>query len=98
MPKVSNRPYHVLFVREGGQWAYEFGDYDRACVKSEQQDWLDHFDDDGKRRRSKDTVTLELKTADQWRIDAVYEALNALGASAKGQAIGIAVLTFKLGG
>lgn len=97
----SVRPYYVLFVREGGQWTMEFGDYAREVVKFEQQDWLDHFtnEDRPRRRRAKDTIVLELKSADQWRIDAVFEALNALSASdPMGQAIGISILTFKLGG
>jgi hypothetical protein len=99
MPKPNQRPYYVLFVREAGQWSYEFGDYDRRCVVSEADDWRDHYNDDNSPRRKKDTLILELKSADQWRIDAVYEALNALAASdPMGQAIGISILTFKLGG
>jgi hypothetical protein len=100
MTKVSQRPYYVLFVNQGGHWTYEFGDYSRDVVKFEQQDWLNHFTDEDRprRRRRKDTIILELKSADQWRTNAIYEALNALGTSAKDQAIGISILTFKLGG
>jgi hypothetical protein len=43
MRKASERPYYALFVREGGLWTMEFGDYSRDVVKFEQQDWLEHF-------------------------------------------------------
>jgi hypothetical protein len=101
MRKASERPYYALFVREGGLWTMEFGDYSRDVVKFEQQDWLEHFtvEDRPRRRRVKDSIILELKDDKQWRIDAVFEALNALDASnPMAQAIGISILTFKLGG
>lgn len=73
------RVYHVLFVRESGRWAVEFGDHDKHLVVAERVDWLDHYDGSGKRRRGKDAVVLTVKSSDQWRIDAILSALDELG-------------------
>jgi hypothetical protein len=75
------RPYYTLFVREDDSWSYEFGDYERNAVISEQQEWLDHFDYKDRRRFKKDSVVLTLKSADQWRIDNILNALNAMDPS-----------------
>lgn len=47
--------YWGLFVKDDGHWSYEFGSYDKSDVTSEQEDWLDHYDDQGKKRRKVDT-------------------------------------------
>ncbi len=36
------RKYHVLLVREDGNWTIEFGDYDKSVVQDERQDKRDH--------------------------------------------------------
>lgn len=33
--------YYTLAEKTGGKWAPQFGDYDRAVVNQEKQDWLD---------------------------------------------------------
>lgn len=38
----ANAPfYYTLIVREDGQWIPEFGDFDKAIVRSELQDYRD---------------------------------------------------------
>lgn len=92
MSAQKERPYYVLFVYEGERWVCEFGDYDRACVVSEQQDWLDHFDDNDRRRLKKNTMVIQLRSADQWRVTAIIEALNSQTQPSK-----TVELRFKLG-
>ncbi len=36
------RKYHVLLVREDGNWTIDFGDYDLSTVREERQDKRDH--------------------------------------------------------
>ena len=36
------RKYHVLLVREDGNWTIDFGDYDKSVVQDERQDKRDH--------------------------------------------------------
>lgn len=36
------RKYHVLLVREDGNWTIDFGDYDKSVVQDERHDKRDH--------------------------------------------------------
>lgn len=47
--------YYSLFVKQDGQWAHEFGAYDRKDVLFEQDDWANGYDGD-KKRYKKDTL------------------------------------------
>lgn len=35
------KKYYGLFSYTEGQWAYEFGDYDKECVEFERDDYMD---------------------------------------------------------
>lgn len=58
MPKTSF--YYTLLVRDNknSPWEIEFGDYVRAVVGSEREDWLDHYDDNDKKRLRKNTLII----------------------------------------
>lgn len=77
---AASRKYHMLFVREDDVWVYEFGDYDKEAVVFERQDWLDHFNDDGSKRRQKDTLLVTAPCAvTQQSIDKMVAQLRQHG-------------------
>lgn len=39
---VKTRRYFVLAARIDGRWCLEFGDFDRATVEAEREDYRDH--------------------------------------------------------
>lgn len=65
------RKYHVLMVREDGQWALDFGDYDKSVVKDELQDKRDHF------IKAKDLHILTVDGDTQAEIDAAVKEFRS---------------------
>lgn len=64
-----NQTYYSLLACYDGQWAVQFGDYDREVVKAEQDDWFDS---------EPETQTTILKSGDsQEAIDAGVARLNS---------------------
>jgi hypothetical protein len=54
--------YYSLYTRdEQGHWHHEFGDYEKKTVTDEQDDWLDHYDENGRRRKR---INTHVKTWD----------------------------------
>jgi hypothetical protein len=39
----KSKPYWVLYVYDNERWHVEFGDYDRATVKAERDDYRSHY-------------------------------------------------------
>lgn len=77
------RKYHVLLVREDGNWTIDFGDYDKSVVQNERQDKRDHD------IKAKDLYILTVNDDTQAEIDAAVkefrqqQSVAAYGASAK---------------
>lgn len=71
MTAAKSRPYYVLFVRELGQWTQQFGDYSRATVAEERQDYRDHD------CRASDLRIVRIKSDLQTDCDAVLAGMNS---------------------
>jgi len=65
------RKYHVLLVREDGNWSIDFGDYDKSVVKDELQDKRDHF------IKAKDLHILTVDGDTQAAIDAAVKEFRS---------------------
>lgn len=75
-----DRTYYTLCVFEGGSWSPEFGAFAKDDVTCEQGEWLDHYDDNGKRRLKKHTRIITTRYGDgQAAIDATVATMNAKG-------------------
>ena len=48
------RKYHILCVLEEGHWLFEFGDYDKQCVKDECSDY--RYNERGQGRKPKTKI------------------------------------------
>lgn len=70
---MTKRTYYTLLVRDNktSPWAIHFGDYDRECVKDEQNDIVD-----SEEYRRSDTKVITTDD-DQPAINAAVAALNA---------------------
>ena len=68
------RTYYTACIRDrDGVWAPQFGDYDRAVVVEEMEDWHDATGLHGSKRRDMKIITTGPKQAD---INAAVDALN----------------------
>lgn len=76
--------YSCMFTRERDEpWTYEFGAYDHEDVIAERIDWLDHYDDKGRKHRQSDVKIIRLPACptDASIMDMVKQ-LNETGAIA----------------
>src|SRR5262245_19401824 len=71
--------YFILAVRNAKDLPFEiqFGDHDKQCCQSEREDWLDHCDDNGKKRRQADAKVIKAERSTTSACNAALAALNA---------------------
>lgn len=72
------RTYYTLAHRneETGVWSAQFGDYSRATVFEEREEWFDHYDREGLILRRRD-IKIITSGDQQTDIDAAIAKLNA---------------------
>jgi hypothetical protein len=72
-----SKPYHMLLVREDGQWSPQFGDFDRDCVVQEREDtYLARWRGDEMRYAAKDIKIVKLVDSSPRALQDTLATLN----------------------